>query len=95
MAFSQRLSAQYYASVHHDIRARMAETGVDVLVVVEGAAALQEAKTLWRAVGEGRILQALRVHQRAPDPFTGTVPNLQPLGAVHVGTVVVDAGRIR
>lgn len=33
MSFSQRLSADYYASVHRDIRARMAETGVDVLLL--------------------------------------------------------------
>lgn len=33
MAFSQRLSADYYASVHRDIRARMAEDGVDVLLL--------------------------------------------------------------
>lgn len=33
MSFSQRLSADYYASVHRDIRARMAESGVDVLLL--------------------------------------------------------------
>lgn len=33
MAFSQRLDADYYASVHRDIRARMAETGIDVLLL--------------------------------------------------------------
>ncbi|QQR40735.1 M24 family metallopeptidase [Devosia rhizoryzae] len=33
MSFSQRLSAAYYAALHRDIRARMAETGVDVLLL--------------------------------------------------------------
>ena len=33
MAFSQRLSADYYASVHRDIRSAMAEDGVDVLLL--------------------------------------------------------------
>lgn len=33
MAFTQRLSADYYASVHRDIRARMADEGVDVLLL--------------------------------------------------------------
>ncbi|WIJ25121.1 M24 family metallopeptidase [Devosia sp. RR2S18] len=33
MRFTQRLSANYYAAVHRDIRARMAETGVDVLLL--------------------------------------------------------------
>ncbi|MDF2798755.1 MAG: aminopeptidase family protein [Devosia sp.] len=33
MSFSQRLSAGYYASLHRDIRARMAQTGVDVLLL--------------------------------------------------------------
>jgi Xaa-Pro dipeptidase len=33
MAFSQRLGAHFYASVHSDIRARMAREGVDVLLL--------------------------------------------------------------
>ncbi len=33
MSFSQRLSADYYAAVHRDIRARMAAAGVDVLLL--------------------------------------------------------------
>lgn len=33
MAFSQRLSGEFYARVHKDIRARMAETGVDLLLL--------------------------------------------------------------
>jgi len=32
MTFTQRLSADFYAKVHADIRAHMAATGVDVLV---------------------------------------------------------------
>ena len=33
MTFKQRLSADYYARVHRDIRARMAEAGIDVLLL--------------------------------------------------------------
>jgi Xaa-Pro dipeptidase len=33
MAFSQRLSPEFYARVHRDIRAKMAETGVDLLLL--------------------------------------------------------------
>lgn len=33
MSFSQRLGADFYARVHRDIRARMAETGVDLLLL--------------------------------------------------------------
>lgn len=33
MSFSQRLSADFYARVHRDIRARMAEAGVDLLLL--------------------------------------------------------------
>ncbi len=33
MTFTQRLSAEFYARVHKDIRARMAETGVDLLLL--------------------------------------------------------------
>jgi Xaa-Pro dipeptidase len=33
MAFSQRLGADFYARVHRDIRSRMAETGVDLLLL--------------------------------------------------------------
>jgi Xaa-Pro dipeptidase len=33
MSFSQRLSGDFYARVHRDIRARMAETGVDLLLL--------------------------------------------------------------
>ena len=33
MTFSQRLGADFYARVHRDIRARMAETGVDLLLL--------------------------------------------------------------
>lgn len=33
MAFNQRLSADYYASVQRDIRSRMAQNGVDVLLL--------------------------------------------------------------
>ncbi len=33
MTFSQRLGADFYARVHHDIRRRMAETGVDLLLL--------------------------------------------------------------
>ena len=33
MAFSQRLGADFYARVHRDIRDRMAETGIDLLLL--------------------------------------------------------------
>jgi Xaa-Pro dipeptidase len=33
MKFTQRLSADFYARVHKDIRARMAETGIDLLLL--------------------------------------------------------------
>ncbi len=33
MTFTQRLGAEFYARVHQDIRARMAETGVDLLLL--------------------------------------------------------------
>jgi len=33
MTFKQRLSAEYYSRVHRDIRARMAEAGIDVLLL--------------------------------------------------------------
>ena len=33
MTFTQRLSAKFYARVHSDIRARMAETGIDLLLL--------------------------------------------------------------
>jgi Xaa-Pro dipeptidase len=33
MTFTQRLGAEFYARVHKDIRARMAETGVDLLLL--------------------------------------------------------------
>ena len=33
MAFSQRLGADFYARVHRDIRSKMAETGIDLLLL--------------------------------------------------------------
>ena len=63
----------------------------DVLVMVEIAVALDEAKPLDAGVGESRHGDDARRAQRAPDPFAAARVHQQSVGIMQFGPVIVGA----
>ena len=63
--------------------------GLEILVVVEVAVALHQAEAARVGQREAGHQQAPGVDQRAPEPFAGAREDRQPVGIVHLGTVVL------